>query len=149
MKLDVPRFDGQDPLGWIFKIQQFFDYQRVFDAERLTVASFYMEGPALCWYQWISRNGFLTSWQAMLQALESRFAPSYYDDPYGALFKLQQRDTVNEYLSEFELLTNRIAGLAPPLLLSYFISGLSPDLRCEVQALQPMCWPQAMALAKL
>lgn len=85
----------------------------------------------------------------MLQALESRFAPSYYDDPYGALFKLQQRDTVNEYLSEFELLTNRIVGLAPPLLLSYFISGLSPDLRCEVQALQPMCWPQAMDLAKL
>ena len=121
MKLDVPRFDGQDPLGWIFKIQQFFDYQRVFDAERLTVASFYMEGPALCWYQWISRNGFLTSWQAMLQALESRFAPSYSADPYGALIKLQQRDTVNEYLSEFELLTNRIAGLAPPLLLSYFI----------------------------
>ncbi|KAL5141796.1 hypothetical protein HKD37_09G025078 [Glycine soja] len=26
MKLDIPRFDGQDPLGWIFKISQFFDY---------------------------------------------------------------------------------------------------------------------------
>lgn len=66
MKLEVSRFDGQDPLGWIFKIQQFFDYQGISDAERLTVASFYMEGPALCWYQWMSINGFLTSWQAML-----------------------------------------------------------------------------------
>ena len=26
MKLDVPRFDGSDPSGWIFKIQQFFAY---------------------------------------------------------------------------------------------------------------------------
>lgn len=26
MKLDIPRFDGQDPLWWIFKITQFFDY---------------------------------------------------------------------------------------------------------------------------
>lgn len=50
MKLEVPRFDGKDPLGWIFKIQQFFDYQGIPDPERLTVASFYMEGPALCWY---------------------------------------------------------------------------------------------------
>lgn len=33
MKLEVPCFDGQDPLGWIFKIQQFFDYQGVFDAD--------------------------------------------------------------------------------------------------------------------
>lgn len=50
MKLNVPRFDGQDPLGWIFKITQFFDYQCVPDAERLTVTSFYMDGPALSWY---------------------------------------------------------------------------------------------------
>ena len=85
----------------------------------------------------------------MLQALESRFALSYYDDPYGTLFKIQQRGTVNEYLSEFERLANRVVGLAPPLLLSCFISGLSPELRREVQALQPMCLPQAMALAKL
>lgn len=27
VKLEVPRFDGHDPLGWIFKISQFFDYQ--------------------------------------------------------------------------------------------------------------------------
>lgn len=69
------------------------------------------------------------------------FASSYYDDPYRALFKLQQRSTVNEYLSEFERLTNRVVGLAPPLLLSCFVSGLSPDLRREVQALQPLCLP--------
>ncbi|KHN05914.1 hypothetical protein glysoja_026502, partial [Glycine soja] len=121
----------------------------VSDVERLIVASFYMEGPALYWYQWMSRNDFLTSWQAMLLALESRFALSYYEDPYGTLFKLQQCNIVNEYLSEFERLTNCVVSLAPPLLLSCFISSLSPDLQREVQALQSMCLSQAMALAKL
>ena len=24
IKIDVPRFDGNDPMGWIFKITQFF-----------------------------------------------------------------------------------------------------------------------------
>ncbi|KAL5160910.1 hypothetical protein HKD37_07G018306 [Glycine soja] len=41
MKLDVLRFDDIDLLGWIFKISQFFDYQGIFDHERLTVASLY------------------------------------------------------------------------------------------------------------
>jgi len=51
IKLDVPRFNGEDPLGWIFKVNQFFDYHRTTDEQRLRIASFYMEGEALSWYQ--------------------------------------------------------------------------------------------------
>lgn len=106
MKLDVPRFNGHDPLGWIFKISQFFDYQGIPNHEHLTVATFYMDGPSLPWYQWMSRNDYFLSWSTMLQALESRFAPSFYEDPQGALFELQQTSTVTEYLMEFEHLAN-------------------------------------------
>ena len=67
----------------------------------------------------------------------------------GALFKLQQRGSVNDYLTEFERLANRIVGLSPTVLLSCFISGLYPDLRREVRALQPMSISQVVALAKL
>jgi len=49
MKLEVPRFDGSDPVGWLFKINQFFDYHAMPKNERLTIASFYMDGPALAW----------------------------------------------------------------------------------------------------
>ena len=56
MKLELPRFDGSGPLGWIFKITQFFDYHSMPDHERLPIASFYMAGLALAWYQWMTRN---------------------------------------------------------------------------------------------
>lgn len=108
-----------------------------------------MDGPTLSWYQWMTRNGFITSWPALLQALESRFAPTFYDDPHGALFKLQHKGSMNEYLSEFERLANRSVGLAPLALLSFFISGLYSELRKEVQALQPISLLQAVTLAKL
>ena len=121
VNIDVPRFDGRDPMGWIFKISQLFEYQNTPEEERITVASFYLDGAALSWYQWMFRNGFITSWSGFLQALESRFAPSFYDDPKGALFKLTQRGTVNEYLTEFERLANRVIGLPPPFLLSCFV----------------------------
>lgn len=78
-------------MGWIFKANQFFDFHGTFDADRLQVASFYMDGSALGWFQWMFKNGQISSWAGFLQALESRFAPSYYDDPKGALFKLTQQ----------------------------------------------------------
>nr|KYP47836.1 hypothetical protein KK1_030532 [Cajanus cajan] len=108
-----------------------------------------MDGPALSWYQWMFRNGYITSWPGLLQALESRFAPSYYDDASGLLFKLVQHGTVNEYITDFERLANRIVGLAPMFLLSCFISGLTSEIRRGGQALQPTSLPHAMALAKL
>ncbi|XP_058725452.1 uncharacterized protein LOC131596726 [Vicia villosa] len=149
MKLDIPRFNGTDPLGWIFKINQFFDYHMTPEDQRLRIASFYMEGEALGWFQWMHSNNMLLSWSAFLQAIESRFAPSLYKDPKGALFKLCQTSSVKEYQAQFESLANRIIGLPPPFYLSCFISGLKPAIRREVQAFQPLSLTQAIHLAKL
>lgn len=44
---------------------------------------------------------------------------------------------------------NKIVGLPTSFLLSCFISGLSPKIRCEVLALQPLSLVQAAALARL
>lgn len=51
--------------------------------------------------------------------------------------------------SEFERLANRVIGLPHQFLLSCFISGLSPEIRREVQAFQPLSVPQATTLAKI
>jgi len=61
LKLEVYRFDDTDPLGRIFKITQFFEYHSTPELERLTIASFYMGGSALAWFQWMSCNGQLVS----------------------------------------------------------------------------------------
>lgn len=138
MNLEVSRFDSTNTPAWIFKINQFFDYHRTPDDERIQVASSYLDGTALSWFQWMHRNDQLPSWSSFLQALELRFAPSLYDDSCGALFKLSQQGCVNSYLAEFEALANRIVGLPTPFLLSYFIFGLAPDICREVLALQPL-----------
>jgi hypothetical protein len=97
IKLDIPRFDGTEPLNWIFKIKQFFEFHRTPEDQRLSIASFYMEGDALTWFQWMFTNGQLHSWPAFLHALELRFAPSQFEDPKGTLFKLCQNTTVRDY----------------------------------------------------
>ncbi|WVZ05235.1 hypothetical protein V8G54_018581 [Vigna mungo] len=149
LKFDLPSFNAEDALGWIFKITQFFYYNQTPPEQRTQIASFYLEGPALAWYQWMHNNSLLTSWEAFLRALELHFAPSKFEDPIVALCKLSQTQSLQEYISEFESLANRIFGYPPNFYLSCFVSGLKPNLRREVTALQPSDMPQAMAFAKL
>ena len=149
MKLDVSCFDGSDATGWIFKITQFFEYHTTPEQKRLTITSFYMEGQALAWYQWMHRDSQLSSWQAFLHALHSRFATTPFEDVAGLLCKLQQWSTVSVYLAEFEALANRIIGLPAPFALSCFISRLKPAIRQEVQVLQPGSLAQAVTYAQL
>ncbi|MCI28480.1 hypothetical protein A2U01_0049681, partial [Trifolium medium] len=95
------------------------------------------------------QNGQILTWTTFLHALETRFAPSQYEDPKGALFKLSQTASVKEYQAQFETLANRIVGLPPSCYLSCFVSGLKPAIRREVLAFQPVTLTQAISLAKL
>ena len=149
LKLEVPRFDGTDPAGWIFKISQFFEYHATPDHERLTIASFYMEGKALAWFQWMYRNGQLTSWPSFLHTLHTRFSSSTYEDPTCMLCKLTQQSSVAEYLAKFESLANCVIRLSAPFVLSCFVSGISPAIRREVQVMQPQSLTQAVSFARL
>ena len=148
-RLDVPRFDGTDPMGWLFKINQFFDFHQTPLEHRITIASFYLDGEALAWFQWMHANQQLSSWPQFIMVVQARFAPSTYEDPGGALFKLRQTGSVRSYQAEFDTLANRVHGLPPHFFLSCFISGLKPEIRREVQALLPTSLPQAIGLAQL
>lgn len=149
LKLEVSCFYGSYPMGWIFKVTRFFEYHSTPEHERIIVASFCMDSKALAWFQWMTRNGQFTSWPTFLQALQTRFSPTQYEDPTGSLFKLTQRGDVQTYLAKFENLANRIVGLPPQFLLTCFISGLQANIYHEVQALQPLTLVQAAGLARL
>ena len=133
----------------MFKINHFFTYHSTPKPNRLTVVSFAMEGQALAWFQWMTRCGQITSWLGFLQALEGPFALSQYEDPTGILSKLTQTSSVAKYLSQFETLANRTIRLPTPFLLSFFISSLVPEIRHEVQVLQPLTLTNVTALTRL
>lgn len=92
-------------LGWIFKINQFFFFCNTSKEQRISIASFYMDGQALHCYQWMY-NGQLNSWSNFLHSLQTRFQPSQFDNSQGALFKLTQTTSIREYQRQLESLSN-------------------------------------------
>jgi hypothetical protein len=111
LRLDFSRFDGDNPAGWTYKVNQFFDYYQTPLYQRIRMASFHMEGEALIWFQDADESGQFPTWDAFIQSLLTRFGPTY-DDPMEALMRLRQSSSVAEYTSQFEALSNRLRGVS-------------------------------------
>ena len=51
VRFDFPRFNGENPNGWVYWANQFFNYHQINPHHRILLASFHMEGKALVWFQ--------------------------------------------------------------------------------------------------
>lgn len=149
LRLDFPKFDGTDPNEWVKKAQQFFEYYSTHDEQRLQIAFFHMEDKALSWYSWLKESSPVHSWDDFVSALEVRFGPFAFEDPVGEFTKLRQNGTVEEYQTQFEILSNKISGLTEEFRISTFLSGLKDDLRIMVTMFKPSTLSAAFSLARL
>ncbi|GJU13292.1 hypothetical protein Tco_1135688 [Tanacetum coccineum] len=59
----------------------------------LKIVGFNLEGAAVEWFQWMTRNGLITTWARFEESARNCFGPSEYEDPKGALSKLLQLGT--------------------------------------------------------
>ncbi|KAF5468849.1 hypothetical protein F2P56_012962 [Juglans regia] len=140
---------GNDPAGWTFKANQYFDCFQIPFHQKLMVASHHMEGEALVWYQNALHARQFNSWESLVVALQGRFGPSAFDDPMEAIMRLKQTTLVSLYTSQFETLSNRLIGLSEKHRMSCFISGLKDEIRIPVKMFNPLNLGAAFSLAKL
>nr|GEU78210.1 hypothetical protein [Tanacetum cinerariifolium] len=118
-KLNLPAFDGINPLDWLFQADQYFSFYNITPPQRLAMVAFYLSGDALSWHKYLYNNNLLTTWEAFTRALETRFG------------------------------LNCVVGLPPEALLNCFILGLRQDIQQELFILRPHTITQAIGLAKL
>ncbi|VFQ97252.1 unnamed protein product [Cuscuta campestris] len=148
VRFDAPKFNGQDPAGWVYKVQSYFDYFRTPKDLRLRLVGLLFENPACDWFLYQHNNHLITSWRGFLEAVKQRFDPTHYEDYMGLLCKLQQRTSILDYQAEFERLLNKITGVPEATLISVFTAGLKAPIRREVLLRRPYTLGQAFALAR-
>ncbi|GKC58609.1 ty3-gypsy retrotransposon protein, partial [Tanacetum coccineum] len=125
MRLDVPKFPGTDPESWIFSITEYFSLLNNPVDQRLRIVGFNLEGEAAEWFRWMKRNGLFTNQDAFVDS------------------------TVAQYQSEFEKLMNRVTDISENLLISFYVSGLKPNLQWELLVAKPTNLGDAFALARI
>jgi hypothetical protein len=90
IRLGFPKFDGEDPLNWCYKAEQFFDHYSTPEFQRLKISSFHMEGTTLIWFQELHKSNSFSTRDEFARALQTRFGMGSYDDPMETLSKLKQ-----------------------------------------------------------
>ena len=149
VRIDFPRFKGDDPASWLYKANQYFNFYQTPLCEKLLMASFHMDGDALIWFQDSDENGMFVTWEGFVEALLTQFGRIAYKDPMESLTRLRQSGSVVVYKGQFEALSNRIRGLSDGHKLSCFLTGLKDEVRLPVKMLKPKNLNETFGLAKI
>lgn len=136
MRIDFPSFNGDDLNGLLNKVNHLFSFYNTLPRQKLRLASFYMEGQTLIWFQDLEDSRNLRNWEDFTRALLTRFGTNSYNDPMESLTRLKQNWIVEEYKSKFEALSNRLKGLSNSYK-SCFLNGLRDDIRLLVRMFSP------------
>ncbi|KAF7825234.1 1-phosphatidylinositol-3-phosphate 5-kinase [Senna tora] len=104
-KLEIPLFDGDEAIGWFFKVERYFSLNQMQEGEKLEAVAVCMEGKVLNWLQWLETRMNIQSWSEFKKELLCRFHKSQQGNNYEMLMALKQEGTVAEYREQFELLS--------------------------------------------
>ncbi|VFQ64783.1 unnamed protein product [Cuscuta campestris] len=118
-KLEAPRCDGSDPLRWLYKVKEYFEYYDTPPDDWLRCVTMMLDGPAADWFRWRKNNNLLDGWADFVTKFKLRFDPLHYVDYFGQLARTQQTGSVMDYSTAFEkILPNHEISLLKPVTLA-------------------------------
>lgn len=148
-RLELPLFDGEDPVGWTFKMERFFNVNGVPKTKRVDAAVVGLEGKALNWFQWLEMRALVTSWGELRQGVIRHFHATEDGDNYERLAGLKQSGTVLEFRERFEMISATLSDLMEETLMGLFMNGLAEEVKAEVRVLKPRTLSDIMDTASM
>ncbi|OMO62221.1 Retrotransposon gag protein [Corchorus olitorius] len=149
-KIECPRFDGSDFMGWYHRILQFFEADSTPEETRIRTFMMHLEGRALQWHINFMRVAELegqVTWHNYVLAMRERFGCNQYRNPLSELIALKQTASVDDYYDKLESILN-LLKLSDENAMSFFITNLKPELRQQVELSQPKKLAQAVNYAR-
>jgi hypothetical protein len=146
--VDVTKFDGSDPTGWVTQMEHYFSlYSIIDDLAKLWCGVLHLDQERWQWWQWRknSHQGYI-AWTQFVAELYECF--DIDTNHLGCLTKMKQLGTVEDFIAAFERLDFRIEGMSDAFFRECFISGLKDEIRAHVLMAQPKSWVEATKRAK-
>jgi hypothetical protein len=143
LRVDVTKFDGSDPTGWVTQMEHYFSlYSITDDLAKLQYGVLHLDQERWKWWQWIktSRQEYI-AWTHFVAELYERFETD--TNHLGHLTKLKQSGTVEDFIATFERLDFRTEGMSDAFFREFFISGLKDEIQAHVLVAQPQSWVEA------
>ncbi|RWV96601.1 hypothetical protein GW17_00040674 [Ensete ventricosum] len=136
MRVDFPRWEEGDPIGWISCAERYFQYHKTANASMVEIVTIHLEGDVIQWFVWFEHTHGVLSWRQFKEGLLNCFRPTDYENVDGHLAKIRQTSTIQEYQTMFERLSNQTRDWCEKQLLGTCIEGLKLKIQGEVKARQ-------------
>jgi hypothetical protein len=141
--VDVTKFDGSNPIGWVTQMEHHFSLYNIIDElAKLQYGVLHMDQERWQWWQWrkTSRQGYI-AWKHFVAELYKCFDTD--TNHLGRLTKLKQSGTMEDFRAAFEHLSFRTEGMFDAFFRECFISGLKDEIQAHVLMAQPQSWVEA------
>lgn len=152
-KLQFPTFDGTNPRNWIKKCSRYFTLCNIAEECRVNLASLYMTEKAETWvssYLAIRKD---VEWDDFIIDLTARFKDGKGINAVEQFNKLEQGESLEDYIDEFENLRSVLLQnghrLPEEFILDSFVGGLKPTIKPFVRAFNPTNISEAVKFARL
>lgn len=147
-KVELPSFDGNDPVAWIDRAETYFEVQKTSDDMQIKLVKLSMEAGTIHWFNiWRDSTDYPT-WEKLKNALLVRFGIGRLDNPFEELRDVKQIGTVDDYMAEFEVFSSQCGRMPDVQFLGYFVGGLKPEIRSCLHTLKPHNRYQALQMAR-
>jgi hypothetical protein len=102
--VDVTKFDGSDPTGWVTQMEQYFSlYGITDDLTKLWYGVLHLDQECWQWWQWRKNScQWYIAWTHFLEELYECFDTD--TNHLGRLVKLKQLGIVEDFIAAFECL---------------------------------------------
>jgi hypothetical protein len=80
-KLEFPHYDGtEDPTSWVCQVEQYFEFQRTEEENKVMLTAYHLDGEAQLWYQIFKEDVMNISWENLKEVVHVRFGPTQFED---------------------------------------------------------------------
>jgi hypothetical protein len=108
-RVDVTKFDGSDPTGWVTQMEHYFSlYGITDDLAKLRYGVLHLDQERWQWNEKTSRQGYI-AWTQFVTELYEHFDTD--TNHLGRLTKLKQSGTIEDFIAAFERLAFRTEGM--------------------------------------
>ncbi|CAO2833946.1 unnamed protein product [Amaranthus hypochondriacus] len=149
VRCELPVFNGDNPIDWIFKAERFFKFYRLTEEDKVNAAIINLDGDAMYFIQFENKIRPITQWSELKSLILRHFRPVSAGTLCEEWFGLSQEGTVKEYTRKFVelLLLMEDLQISDELMLANFKKGLEEEIKIELEMLWPETLDQAMDMA--
>jgi hypothetical protein len=142
-RIEVNKFDGSDPTGWVTQMEHYFSLHGITDdLAKLHYGILHLDPEHWKWWKWHKKalQGYV-SWTQFVAEIYDHFDSDTHH--LGHLTKLKQSGIVEDFITTFEHLDFRTEGMSDAFFKECFISGLKDEIHAHVLMAHPQTWLEA------